>query len=61
MCDVGTAISGIGLGLQGASVIGNFLSDRQTTSAYSDYQALQTQSTLNNYLQQLGHSQYFII
>ncbi len=52
MCDVGTAISGIGLGLQGASVIGNYISDRQASSAYSDYQALQTQSTLNNYIQQ---------
>ncbi len=52
MCGVGTAISGIGLGLQGAGIIGKFLSDKQTASAYSEYQALQTQSTLTNYLQQ---------
>lgn len=52
MCDVGTAISGIGLGLQGAGVIGNYISDKQTAAAYSEYQALQTQSTINNYIQQ---------
>ena len=52
MCEVGTAISAIGLGLQGASIIGSYISDKQTASAYSDYHALQTQSTLNNYIQQ---------
>lgn len=52
MCDVGTAISTIGLGLQGASVIKNYISDKQATSAYSDYQALQTQATISNYIQQ---------
>ena len=52
MCDVGTAVSTIGLGLQGASVIGSYISEKQTASAYSDYHALQTQSTLNNYIQQ---------
>lgn len=48
MCDVGA----IGLGLQGASIVGNFISDRQTAAAYDDYQALSTQSTISNYIQQ---------
>lgn len=48
MCDVGS----IGLGLQGASLVGNFISDKQTADSYSDYQALSTQSTVSNYIQQ---------
>ena len=51
MCEV-TIGSAIGLGLQGAGIINNFIADRQTSRAYSTYQALQTQSTLTNYLQQ---------
>lgn len=52
MCDVGTAISSIGLGLQGAGAIGGFIADRRTASAYKEYQTLQTQAALTNYIQQ---------
>lgn len=48
MCEVGA----IGLGLQTAGTIGSFISDKQTASAYADYQALSAQSTVNNYIQQ---------
>jgi hypothetical protein len=48
MCDV----AAIGLGLQGVSIVGNFISDKQTANSYAEYQALSTQSTLSNYIQQ---------
>lgn len=48
MCNV----AAIGLGLQGASLIGNFISDKQTSNSYNEYQALSTQSTISNYIQQ---------
>ena len=52
MCEVSTAISALGMGLQGAGVISNYLADKQTSEAYSTYHALQTQSTLQNYMAQ---------
>lgn len=52
MCDVST-IGGIGLGIQGISVLGNYLTSRKEQTSYSEYQALQTQATLSNYIQQV--------
>lgn len=48
MCNVGA----IGLGIQGAGVIGNYMAARQEKSAYSRYYSLQSQATLDNYIQQ---------
>ena len=48
MCDFGA----IGLGIQGVGLIGNYIASNKEQAAYSKYQALQTQATLNNYIQQ---------
>lgn len=48
MCTVGA----IGLGIQGTGLIGNYIATNKEQTAYSKYQALQTQATLNNYIQQ---------
>ena len=49
MCNVGA----IGLGIQGASVIGNYITSKKEQTAYAEYQTLQTQATLSNYIQQV--------
>lgn len=49
MCNVGA----IGLGLQGVSVVGNYITSKKEQTAYAEYQTLQTQATLTNYIQQV--------
>lgn len=49
MCNIGA----IGLGLQGVSMLSGAYAQRQQAKAYSNYQTLQTQAALNNYIQQL--------
>lgn len=48
MCD----IAAIGLGLQGLGVLGSAYSANQQQQAYENYQTLQSQAALNNYIQQ---------
>lgn len=48
MCNIGA----IGLGIQGAGVVGNYIAEKQAEVQYSKYQTLQTQATLHNYIQQ---------
>lgn len=43
-----------GLGLQALGAIGSIVSDRQAAADNAQYKALQTQSTLTNYIQQLN-------
>lgn len=45
-------IAAIGLGLQGLGILGNAFSANQQQKAYAQYQSLQTQAALNNYIQQ---------
>lgn len=45
-------ISAVGLGLQGLSVLGGAFSAHQQEKSYSNYQQVQTQAALNNYIQQ---------
>ena len=48
MCNIGA----IGLGLQGLSVVSGAYAQKKQEQAYAEYQALQTQAALNNYIQQ---------
>lgn len=48
MCDVGA----IGLGLSAVGMLGSAYSVSQEQKAYANYQQLQSQSALNNYIQQ---------
>ena len=47
-------IAAAGLGLQALGAIGSIASDRQAANDNAQYRALQTQSTLTNYIQQLN-------
>ena len=47
-------IAAAGLGLQALGAIGSIASDRQAANDNARYRALQTQSTLTNYIQQLN-------
>lgn len=49
MCNVGA----IGLGIQGIGVLGNYIASKKEQTAYAEYQTLQTQATLTNYIQQV--------
>lgn len=48
MCD----ISAIGLGIGAIGTLANTFAAKQQSSAYANYQTLQTQAALNNYIQQ---------
>lgn len=48
MCNVGA----IGLGISAAGIVSNYVSEQNTSASYSKYQALTTQATLTNYIQQ---------
>ena len=48
MCNIGA----IGLGISAGGLISNYISSKQEVNAYSEYQTLQTQATLRNYIQQ---------
>lgn len=48
MCNIGA----IGLGLQGLGMMSGAYSQHQQAKAYANYQALQAQAALNNYIQQ---------
>ena len=45
-------IAAIGLGLQAVGTIGSVYANNQQQKAYSNYQTVQTQAALNNYIQQ---------
>lgn len=47
-------VAAAGLGLQALGAIGSFAADRQAANDNAQYRALQTQSTLTNYIQQLN-------
>lgn len=47
-------VAAAGLGLQALGAIGSIVSDRQAAADNAQYKALQTQSTLTNYIQQLN-------
>lgn len=47
-------VAAAGLGLQALGAIGSIVSDRQAANDNAQYKALQTQSTLTNYIQQLN-------
>ena len=47
-------VAAAGLGLQALGAIGSIVSDRQAAADNAQYRALQTQSTLTNYIQQLN-------
>lgn len=51
MCDPATAAV-VGLGIQGAGVLNNYLSDKSASKAYTQYQQLSTQSSVDNFRQQ---------
>lgn len=53
-------IAAAGLGLQALGAISNLVAQRQAANDHTQYQALQTQSTINNYIQSLNaiHTRY---
>ena len=48
MCNIGA----VGLGISAGSLISNYMTSKQEAKAYANYQSLQTQSALNNFIQQ---------
>ena len=48
MCNIGA----VGLGLQGIGMLSSYNAAKQEKAAYAEYQALSTQATLDNFIQQ---------
>ena len=48
MCNIGA----IGLGISAGGLISNYMAANKESKAYANYQSLQTQSALNNFIQQ---------